>query len=1077
MCGAFRSRRDFTRQLAILSLAWLIDCCLCFGEPIRMASDAPKPLAPAQSAAKIRLPEGFRIDLIASEPVVQEPSCVAFDERGRLFVCELHGYNVEGEIDVAKLNETGTLDRHVGRIRWELQGGPIATEARKRQYGVVKLLRDSDGDGVMDTAVVWADDLPPCYGLLAVNGGILVTCAPEIVFLADTDNDGRVDVRETLFHGFKTEVLERGINNPRWGIDNWVYIGSGGSGGKITGPHLAKSVELGSTDFRIKPDGSAIEPVTGSVGTFGMTINDVGDRFPASGGEPATFALPIPHRYLVRNPYVPSPRTTYSAADHRRGFRISEPHPWRVRRRQDPNWVKFYGERETNSHYFSGGCSNEFYGDALFPEEYRGNLFYCEPSLNIIHRCVLERDGAGYRGRRAQTELESEFLASSDQWFRPMNLRVGPDGALYIVDMYREIIEDYSAIPRFLQQQYGLDKGRDRGRIWRLAPTDAKLPAVPDLVEYSADQLIAAVRNRDSRWLRTTARRLLVGRKGTENSGKLAEALTNALRDATGTPQAKINVLYTLAGLGALRLNEHLAPLSDAEDYRVRIHVIRLAECCPGASATSLVARMGGDSDPSVRIQAVLSLGVLMSAERNAASARRRQSRSLFEIAREFGNEPWMQAAILSSASNCASELIERILISDGGFNGNTKPLLRPLAATAVGQPGEAAVSQVLSILVDAPAQAQIDCLTGLVEGRRSSSVDRSFTAQGKASLVNLLKNSSHEVRKLAIQVAREWSPANEAANVDESRETNSIQSLLQELFDEAATVAIDSTAIPMDRQRAVAILSVAPLKHALILAELIRPTESLEIQISAVNALGNSAHPQVGKLLIANWITYTPTVRKAVMSAIFARDDRLPALLDEIDAGVVLRSELSASQRERLANLRDASVASRAKQWFAKPTSDKLFQQQVVRYRAALLADRDVENGKQSFAKNCLSCHKHGKQGHDVGPHLGTIGNKPDETVLLDILRPSDRIEPDFRTYSVATVDGRNLTGVLKSESPTNVILLKEKGEAVSILRREIESMRVSNVSMMPANFHEQIPPKELADLIGYMRAVFTAP
>ena len=145
-----------------------------------------------------------------------------------------------------------------------------------------------------------------------------------------------------------------------------------------------------------------------------------------------------------------------------------------MKRGEDPAWIKFYGERETDSSYFSGGCGGEIYRAELFPARYRGNIFLCEPSQNIVHREILQRDGSGYTARRAAGEQQSEFLASSDTWFRPINLRVGPDGALYIVDMYREIIEDYSAIPRYMQQQYGLLNGNDRGRIWRVAPKGSK---------------------------------------------------------------------------------------------------------------------------------------------------------------------------------------------------------------------------------------------------------------------------------------------------------------------------------------------------------------------------------------------------------------------------------------------------------------------------------------------------------------------------------------------------------------------------------------------------------------------------
>ena len=564
--------------------------------PIQPAADAPQPLSPQQSAAQVRLPAGFSLELIASEPLIQEPSCVAFDERGRLFVCELHGYNVEGHIDVAELNKTGTLDKKVRRIRWELQGGKIAEEAAKRQYGVVKMLIDSDGDHVMDKAEIWAEGLPPCYGIIPARGGILVTCAPDIVFLADRDGDGKPEIRETLFTGFRTRVMERGVNNPCWGLDNWIYVGGGGEGGTIRGPHLKQPVQLGNTDFRIKPDGSAIEPVSGRVGTFGLTLNDVGDRFPSTGGQPAMYALPLPYRYLARNPHVSTPSSNQYAADYNRGYRISQPHPWRVKRGQDPAWVKFYGARETNSNYFSGGCSNTFYGDVLFPQAYRGNLFYCEPSLNIVHRCLLDRDGAGYRARRAEQEQTSEFLASTDQWFRPMNLRVGPEGALYIVDMYREIIEDYSAIPRFLQQQYGLHRGAEHGRLWRLAPTGTPPRRVDDLSRWNSERLVKALESSNA-WTRSTARRLLIERGETS----IADSLRRRLNVAS---------LYTLDGLQRLKPADVVRGLQ-SEDYKVRLHALRLSERQLDLHAKLLqqVVAMTDDADPGVRLQLAMTLG------------------------------------------------------------------------------------------------------------------------------------------------------------------------------------------------------------------------------------------------------------------------------------------------------------------------------------------------------------------------------------------------------------------------------------------------------------------------------------
>ena len=236
-------------------------------EEVQPAEDAPRPSPSEESVKFFRLPEGFRIELVASEPLISDPSGIAWDENGRLFVSELHGYNLEGHLDVQALNKTGVLDRKVRRISAPEEAREAAA---KETYGTVKQLEDIDGDGRMDRAHVWADRLPPCYGLIASRGGVIVACAPDIYFLADRDGDGKAEVREKLFTGFGTGALERGINTPRLGLDNWIYFGRG-RGGKIRGPGLESPVSIGSTDLRIRPDGSSVEPsVTGLVALSGL---------------------------------------------------------------------------------------------------------------------------------------------------------------------------------------------------------------------------------------------------------------------------------------------------------------------------------------------------------------------------------------------------------------------------------------------------------------------------------------------------------------------------------------------------------------------------------------------------------------------------------------------------------------------------------------------------------------------------------------------------------------------------------------------------------------------------------------
>lgn len=1015
---------------------------------VKPATDAPKPLSPADSAKKIKLPEGFRIELVASEPVVEEPSCIAFDPRGRMFVCELHGYNVEGEIDVAELNKTGKLDRTVRRIRWELQGGPIAEEAAKRQYGVLKMLTDTDGDGLMDKAEVWADDLPACYGVVPALDGVIVTAAPDIVYFGDKDGDGRPEIRKTLFTGFKMRVMERGINNPCWGLDNWIYVGAGSQGGRITGPNLPGPIDMPHSDFRIKPDGSAIEPVNGRVGTFGLTMNNAGDRFPSSGGRPAMYALPLPQRYLTRNPFVTTPRTNYFAAPYDRGFRISDPHPWRVRRRQDPAWIKFYGDHETNSNYFSGGCSNMFYGDHLLPGQYRGNIFYCEPSLNMVHRCVVSRKDAGYQGERAPSEQESEFLASTDQWFRPMNLRVGPEGAIYIVDMYREIIEDYSAIPRFLQQQYGLDKGRRHGRLWRLLPTVAQRATDWNMASMTSDELVEAVGSSNA-WRRMTAHRLLLKM----GDAAKTDGLATMLQKHAAAPSC-IQALHILETMQRLKPADVLVSLRHP-DYAVRVHALRMAEQWIDSSKPirAAVLAAADDADPSVRIQVAMTLGESSSPEVVPVLA---------DLARRHGTDRWMAAAIMSSCNDHAMAVLSSLL-SKPETVGNAQGLLRSLCGTLAGQKNVAAMSKVLKGLADKSGAIQVACLSGLVDVASRSKEKFPAAADDWVGAARLLTSDSSEVRALATQLASKLPMANNKE--------------MKRLFADAEKQLASESLSLEAKQRAIQILANAPAARLIEAASpLLDASQPISLQLSAIEALSSSASPKVGGVMLENWSSFTPAVRTVVLQKMFDRDNRWSAILDAIEADVVSASDLNASQVEQLATSSDAAVVERAKRVLANPEADAELQARIVTYQAALKNDRDLKNGEKVFRANCIACHKLGNEGFEVGPALGTIINKPDESLLLDLLDPSSRIVPDYRSYMVVTNDGRTYAGILASESATSVTLRMEKGVTEAILRRDIDMLESSEVSLMPSGLHKLVSPQDAADLLAFLRKTFQA-
>ncbi len=698
-------------------------------------ADAPKPRPPEESAAAFKLPDGFRMEIIASEPLIASPSGICWDERGRMFVSELHGYNLEGQLDIEELNKTGKLDTQVRRVQADEK---FKKAAERGTYGVVKLLRDTNGDGRMDTADVWSTNLPPAYGLAPARGGVIVACAPDIVFLADRDGDGHAEVQEKLFTGFRTGMLERGINAPQWGADGWIYFGRGWGGGTITGPRLAKPVTLPGSDFRVLADGSDIEPVTGSTHTFGFAFTESGDRFVVTTTTPGIFVAPLPWRYLTRNPDAAYSSLQAPTGD-RRTFPLAPAHPWRQRRAEDAAYFKFYRDRygasdSDASGWFTSICSPLIYLDNALPG-LRGHYLVCEPSGNIIHRALIESSGPALQLRRAPGEEKSEFAASSDSWSHPMNLTHGPDGCIWITDYYREIIEDYSAIPRHLQQQYGLYAGHDHGRIYRLTHRDASHPYTDDMSGLDPTALAREVAG-PRLWRRQTAQRLLVERSGVKAAPILREQLVN--RDSA--PPAVIASLRTLDQLGVLTPTD-VQPFLRHADVAVRIHALQLGDrwlAKPGGRdlLDAVLAAAAAESHPRGLIQFALSLGESDDARAFAQLAR---------YVRDRMSVRWLGSAVLSSLHGKGLTMLAELVREPAGAVGFAPDLAQSIAARR----DDPELARALSLIAPASAELQAGVIRGLVQGRKNAPRKSLADKSDREALARFAASANADVRQI----------------------------------------------------------------------------------------------------------------------------------------------------------------------------------------------------------------------------------------------------------------------------------------------------------------------------------------
>ncbi len=976
---------------------------------VEMPGDAPPPQLPFESENSFRVPPRFRLELVASEPLIREPSGLCWDERGELYVCELHGYNLEGQYDIEELNRSGQLDRVVRRIQADEKHKKAA---EVETYSTIKRLVDSDGDGRMDQAFTWADRLPPSLGICSVRGGIIAAGQTQILFLADRNGDGRAEWREVLFEGFKPGPLERSINCPQLGLDHWIYFGRGAGGGTIRGKYLTSPVELPNTDFRIKPDGTAIEPIVGNTATMGYATTDSDDRFVISTNTPGIFVAPIPWRYLARNPNASSAELQQNASSNQRVYPTSQPHPWRVRRANDPGFAKLYTDRygireSAPNGYFTSACSPLVYEDDAIPG-LRGQLLACEPAQNMVHRAIIHRDGTKLTLQRDPSELESEFLTSSDAWFHAIALSHAPDGSIYLVDFYREIIEDYSAIPRYLQQQYGLIAGQDMGRIWRLTHDDIQRTPPADMSHLSAVELASEIAS-PHYWRRNTARRLII-----EREHKLAVPELGRLIENDSTP-GSINALHTLDGLQALEREHVLAALAHP-DAAVRRQGLRFSErWLNDVDVFKKVLSLASDGEALVRLQVALTMGE--SLEPSVVPA-------LAKLSRQHGNEDWMPIAVLSSVSQRGGALLAELLGSPVELNQADK-IIEPLCTTIANRRDAAELSQAIERITQLEDKAlQISCLRGLRAGMRNTA-NISVSNRAKQAIKSLAKSNEVAIRKESLPLI--------------------------------SLLALETEA---ERQSRID-LAIAQISDVRL---------TTDERIVAVGDLAVEQDPTVTTALLSALPSSTPRVRDSILNAIFSRRDRLSLLLAAIESNELPPTWLSAVQRSTLLGDKDTSIRNKAAALFESrsTTNPELF----ALYVKALAGPRDAQRGQQVFRDKCGSCHRAHGVGHTVGPDLNAEFQRAEETILNDVLAPSETISDGFGSFVLLTTAGQVFSGLLGPESPTSLTMRMAEDRQETILRKDIDELRAVAVSMMPEDLYKTVSPSDLADLLSWLRS-----
>ncbi len=644
------------------------------------------PRSPEQSLNSIRTKPGLKVELVAAEPLVQSPVAIDWDEKGRLWVCEMFDY-------------------------------PTGTDGAFQPGGRVKFLTDTDGDGKLDRATIFAENLPFPTGVTAWGDGVYICAAPDILFARDTNGDGKADKIDKVFTGFATENYQARVNSLAIGLDNWIYGANGLLAREITDA-TGHTVDIRNHDFCFRPPGTSMQQVTGLT-QYGRVRDDFGNWFGCDNSRPL-FHFPYEQRYLARNPHAPSPATSVTVPgdyDLTRVFPISRT----LERFNDPE----------AANRFTSACGIAIYRDTLLGEAFANNAFVCEPVHNLVHRMILDSDESAVhvQRHRAKDERESEFLASTDNWSRFAQARTGPDGALYIVDMYRFLIEHPRWIPAERLAQIDIRAGSDMGRIYRVCPAEQPLRAVADLSKLSTEQLAAALDSPNGTDRDRVHIALLT------RSDKSAAQTLEGLAKSAKLPHVRVQALAVLDGLDALTPATIDAALRDADPH-VRAHALRLAERSPSVSTLALA----DDPSPLVRRQLALSLGEWSDARAGAALA---------AMAKRFSDDADLRNAILSSASKHCGEILAAVK--------DHADWIAPLVASAAASKDEKLIAKALAAVLPAegatPSQTQFTALASLLDARPElrGSDKRVEEVIAAARNVAADRNASKETRVSAI--------------------------------------------------------------------------------------------------------------------------------------------------------------------------------------------------------------------------------------------------------------------------------------------------------------------------------------
>ncbi len=990
-----------------MARTWFVLMLVALVGPPVAAQDRPPELVastdprnPEQERAGFRLPEGFTIQLVAAEPEIHKPMNIAFDDRGRLWVTETIEY-------------------------------PFPAPADRTPRDGLKVLEDFDANGRARKITTFADGLNIPIGLLPMPGGraALVHSIPHILRLEDTDNDGKADRREPVYATFGARDTHGMTNGFSWGPDGWVYATHGFSNeSTVKGADDRPITMQSGNTYRMRADGSHLEFFThGQVNPFGLCFDSLGNVYSAD-------CHTRPMYQLLRGAWYPS---------------FGKPH----------DGLGFGPEMVQHDHGSTAIAGIVHYSANAFPAPYRDALYVGNVVTNRINFDRLERHGSTLKGI-----AQPDFLVCEDPWFRPVDLKLGPDGALYVADFYNRIIGHYE-VPL---DHPGRD--RERGRIWRITagPTD-RAPDVSD--SATIDGLIAAL-DHPNLVVRTFAANQLSHRPGA------AQAVVAKLRDGA-TPLQWAHGIWVAQRLEAPETAELVATAARHAEALVRIHAQRvLAERASWTEADRQVVREAL-SDPDAFVQRAAAealgrhprpdqLGPLLAIRLAVPS----DDTHLLHVVRMALRDHFLDENVWMASAKDPRTEAENAVLADVMTGVPLPQAAAFLVARLV--PGQGDVNQRADFTRHIARHGAPETIKALVTALAAD--DASGLSLVKAALEGTrARGAAPEpaLRSLALERARAALNAKDGTVLVQALEQVRDFGLVE--LGPDVTALANRGEIPQNvRLAAFEALNLLDPKKAVaaLSAVLADASQAVPLREQVALVLARLNRPEAREALLAALPIATARLQASIAAGLAQSSEGAKALLDTIAAGKASARLLT--ERNVEVKLKQAGFDERLDKLTAGlPQAEERIQVRIDERRAAFEKARATANadlGVGVFSKQCAACHMLGGQGGKVGPQLDGVGLRGADRLIEDLLDPNRNVDQAFRSTTLALTDGQVLSGLLLREEGQVLVIADAQGKEVRVEKSKVEESRAGQVSPMPANLIDLIGEDDFQHLLAYL-------